>query len=90
MRQRMTMSKKRIREDDNIICHFQICIPAHEYLIKTYDLTLEELVMWKIENSDEFKYAYWECGKIPRVEVYQNEEWGNTIRARVYLEKQKP
>jgi hypothetical protein len=40
-----------------------------------------------MEESPEFKYAYWECGRVPRVEVLTNEDWGTNVRARIYFEK---
>jgi hypothetical protein len=84
---KMTVTKKMIKSDENLMCHSQINLLCHGHLIETYGLTLEELFIWNMEESPEFKYAYWECGRVPRVEVLTNEDWGTNVRARIYFEK---
>ena len=83
----MTVTKKMIKSDLILICHSQINLLCYGHLIETYGLTLEELFIWNMEKSPEFQYAYWECGRVPRVEVFTNEDWGTNVRARIYFEK---
>ncbi len=84
---KMTVTKKFIKNEDILMCHSQINLLCYGHLIETYGLTLEELFIWNMEKSPEFQYAYWECGRIPRVEVFTNEEWGTNVRAKIYFEK---
>lgn len=61
----------------------------HIEYMQTYGLSMEEFVLWRMDKNPEFNFLYWECGKIPRVEVYENKGFwcSREIRARVYFER---
>jgi hypothetical protein len=76
-----------MKSNEPLMAHVQLNLLHYGWIKEMYGLTLEELLLWYLEDSPDFQYAYWECGRIPRVEVFTNEDWGTNVRARIYLEK---
>jgi hypothetical protein len=66
-------------------------LTEYQWLIDMYGLTHEELMIWTMWNEQEFQYAYWECGLIPKVTMaINNGGWcEHVIRARITFEKSK-
>jgi hypothetical protein len=60
----------------------------YKRFIDAYGLTYEEAMLWRIADSPEFKYAYYECGIVPKVTMLENDgTWDpNQIKARITFE----
>lgn len=78
-----------MKSNEPLMAHIQLNLLHYGWIKEIYGLTFEELFLWYLDGSPEFQYAYWECGRIPRVEVFTNEDWGTNVRARIYFEKIK-
>lgn len=81
--------KKSIIKRGELVAHKMIDLRGYQDIIDMYGLTHEELMIWTMWNSPEFKYAYWECGMIPKVRIaVNNNDWcEHQIRAKITFEK---
>ena len=81
--------KKSIIKRGELTANKMMDLTTYQILIDMYGLTHEELMIWTMWNEPEFKYAYWECGLIPKVRMaVNNNDWcEHQIRARITFEK---
>jgi hypothetical protein len=85
---KLYIPKSRIKRGEMCVTK-QMDLREYQWLIDMYGLTHEELMIWTMWETPEFRYAYWECGLIPKVRMaVNNGGWcEHLIRARITFEK---